>query len=235
MNRLTVTSVRTAKKGTPHYWEKFAFDHGWPVYTRFYEHSRQAGQMRQFYKDRTYLKQTWATGPRDLDVILLNDNNTKQGTAGEIVNLDLVTARNLIEVEDAVLDTEANRELYGILLDLDISTETSTVSIPMRRLKHALSLGAGGLDLKITKKMLMNSKNNILIEKIHFVRMLEKAGIIVKDLDVISGLWIRENVYEEISFTPEFLADFTEGSDKVRLELDVNGVLYEVPVRIEKV
>merc|ERR1719210_3246637 len=220
MNRLLLAqSRRGAKKGTPHYWEKTTMEHGWPQYQRFYEHSRQPGQHRQIYKDRTYVKQNYAMGPRELEIILINNENLQLGSAGEILNVDLKKARQLVEDQDAV-HNKNNQAIYGFLHGLDISTDDSEVSVADRRLKSYLitasQLSGEGLTLDLSK-----AKPTTVITKQHFARALQKIDVTVEDEDCIRKLFIRDEVHRDFEFLPKFLARYNLLSDNMRLEVMV--------------
>merc|ERR1712066_597872 len=96
MQRLATSPVLYAKRGVPDFWDPYKLRHGWPKYQGFYAHSREAGQKRMLYKDRTYRVASYECGPRNLEILLLK-NLDGLGTLGEVCTIPKIKARKLLE------------------------------------------------------------------------------------------------------------------------------------------
>ena len=170
-------------------------------------------------------------GPRELEVILLNNQNLQLGSAGEILNVDLKKARQLVEDQDAVLNNKNNQAIYGFLHGLDISTDDSEVSVADRRLKSYLisasQLSGAGITLDLSR-----AKPTTVVTKQHFARALQKIDVTVEDEDCIRKLFIRDEVHQEFEFLPKFLARYNLLSDNMRLEVVVGQEPILIPVRV---
>merc|ERR1711976_139762 len=173
-------------------------------------------------------------GPRELEIILLSDNHTKLGSAGEIISLETVKARQLIDNRDAVLNTVDNQDMYGYLYNLEIGSDTSKVSVTDKRLKTFLSELSTNASKMNAIKLKFNhvktkNENDILITKDHFIRALSKIGVEITNPECLVSLQVRDEVLTDFNFTIKFLKRFNSLTDWMRLEVKIGETTVLIP------
>jgi len=217
---IRLSNTLKAPRGVPDFWDPYKLRYGWPQYQRFYEHSREAGQKRMFYKDRTFKVASYDCGPRYQDVLLLQDLEGL-GTLGEICTISTLKARKLMQRNLATFATPENITFYSHKFKSQLKDSgISEVSILTRRFNLFLQkiTNAEPTKLFLPKSVNITSKN--------FLRHLNNLGIGLVSADNILCLSIDGFEHTNLDFLSDELLE-TKESAKVFLHFQINDEITE--------
>ena len=232
-----------APRGVPDFWDPYKLRYGWPQYQRFYEHSREIGQKRMFYKDRTFKVASYDCGPRYQDVLLLQDLEGL-GTLGEICTISTLKARKLMQCFSQK-DIHILIKIFKFFKKFPMQRNLATFATPENITFYSHKFKSQLKDSGISEVSILTRRFNLFLQKItnaeptkiflpksvnitakNFLRHLNNLGIGLISTDNIVCLSIDGFEHSSLDFLSDELLE-TKESAKVFLHFQINDEITE--------